>query len=134
MYRRGSGRSIVLVGVYVDDLVIAGVGGIAQPISLMGLMRRPKDLIVNIIPTRGPGLNCRPPPIYSWPKGSNGDSISPMSIFHSLECSLALAFCAPSVPFLLSAAWRRLLPNSLAPTACLAEKNNEERREEIRRE
>ena len=62
MYRRGSGCSVLLVGVYVDDLVIAGVGGIAQPISLMGLMRRPKDLIVNHVLTKGPGENYHLPP------------------------------------------------------------------------
>ena len=38
------------------------LGGIAQPMRLMGLMRRPEDLIVNCVLARGPGENYHLPP------------------------------------------------------------------------
>ena len=71
----------------VNILALELVGGIAQPIRLMGLMQRPRDLFVNIVPTRGPGLNCHPPLILyiAGPRGQIGTLSPPMSNFTLLS-------------------------------------------------
>ena len=94
---------------YFPSIFRIDIGGIAQPMRLMGLMWRPRDLFVNIAPTRGPGPNCHPPPLLyiACPRGQMG-TLSPLMMstlslewfwfWVSLVPSFSLCWLAESPP------------------------------------
>ena len=79
---------------------------------LMGLMRRPEDLIVSRVLARGPRENYQLPPLLyiDDPRGQWG-SLLPHEYFHSLELSSLALVWGTFGAFFLSVAWRSLLPN-----------------------
>ena len=62
----------------VKSNTISYVGGKAQSMKLLGLMRRLEDLIVNLVLARGAGENYHLPPLLyiDDPRGQGG-SLSP---------------------------------------------------------
>jgi len=73
----------------------------------MGLMRRPEDLIVNLILTRGPGENYHIPPLlYIDDPRVKGARTPPHEHFHSLELSSQV----PSPSLLLGGVFSPKLP------------------------